>query len=168
MDEGTSELAKSNSEGQSLGRLLDESVSLATDAGPMAIGKTDNAAAFVPSEAGDTVNAGKKRPAPKVGLFEPPAPGSKRQKSSRYVVIDGHAVLKDNNYGMERGFISVFDGGEFKTGVEAGASGQGSDPPDDLYINAAGEVSQNFSSWNISCFLFSTINTHQHHYFSSI
>ena len=69
------------------------------------------------------VVVGEKRPPPRAGLFDAPAAGSKRQKQSRYIVVDGHAVLKDNNYGITQGYISVFDGGDIKTGAEAAGRG---------------------------------------------
>lgn len=119
-EESKNNLAKSGSEGSSLGNLVSQSLGISGDA----------------KESGT-----EKRPA-EGGLFAAPEPNSKRQRQSRYIVVDGHAVLRDNNYGIQQGFISVYDGGEFQTGegkIDSDAIRE-TEKSDDFYINAAGEV----------------------------
>ena len=114
-------LIHSGSEGSSLGNLVTQTLDLGGDANKSSVDK---------------------RPA-ETGLFAAPEPNSKRQRQSRYIVVDGHAVLRDNNYGIQQGFISVFDGGEFQTGAGklAADAARAKEKSDDFYINAAGEVS---------------------------
>ena len=134
-----STLTASTSQASSLGHMMEDAMTLA-DAGEGASNAPtveDNSTAGAPQAV-----VGEKRPPPKAGLFDAPAAGSKRQKQSRYIVVDGHAVLKDNNYGITQGYISVFDGGEFQTGAEAAKGGGADDGSKDFYINAAGEVSK--------------------------
>ena len=112
-----SPLRTSTSEGASLGNLLKNSVMTEVDAG-----------------------AGKRLGSAGRGdLFTAPEPGSKRQRQSRYIVVDGHAVLRENNYSLEDGFISVFDGDEIRTGGQS-AEEKGAGIPENFYINAAGKV----------------------------
>jgi hypothetical protein len=124
MDEEKPKLAASTSEGASLGNLLDSSIALSKDKAPVA-------------------GAGADKRAAEKGLFTLPEPNSKRQRQSRYIVVDGHAVLRENNYGLEQGFISVFEGGEFQTGegkVDSEAI-RAAEKSEEFYINSAGEVS---------------------------
>ena len=134
-----STLKSSSSQASSLGHLMEDTMTLA-DAGEGA----NNAAVENTNvvEKAPQVAVGEKRPPPKAGLFDAPVAGSKRQKQSRYIVVDGHAVLRDNNYGITQGYISVYDGGEFQTGAEAAGGGGTADDSKDFYINAAGEVSK--------------------------
>ena len=142
-------ITKSTSEGASLGSLLSDS---------LAVDSSDNSATASASkrkmepvkEEREDESAPQTKPSE--GLFALPEPGSKRQRQSRYMVIDGHAVLKENNYSIDDGFISVFEGGEMRTGEvahavssaqraeavtahAAAAMGTGG-----FYINSAGKV----------------------------
>ena len=134
-----SSLKASTSQASSPGHMMEDAVTLAdAEEGINIDATTENKSAVeIPQ-----VVVGEKRPPPRAGLFDAPAAGSKRQKQSRYIVVDGHAVLKDNNYGITQGYISVFDGGDIKTGAEASGRGGTDDGSKDFYINAAGEVSK--------------------------
>lgn len=129
--EESKSMVHSGSEGASLGNLVQQSIQL--------------------NESGETKGAvSDKRPA-EGGLFAAPEPNSKRQRQSRYIVVDGHAVLRDNNYGIHEGFISVYDGAEFQTGdgkIDSEAI-RAAEKSDDYYINAAGEVRRHFHSFTL-------------------
>ena len=138
VEEKEAPLKRAASEGSELGHMI-EGVSMQVAAGES--GNNGGAEDKSTTEKAQAASVGEKRPPPKAGLFDPPVAGSKRQKQSRYVVVDGHAVLRDNNYGITQGYISVFEGGEFQT-VVAAAGGEGAaEDSQDFYINAAGEVS---------------------------
>ena len=143
-------LIKSNSEGASLGSLLTGSLVMHSSDQDNTLPSKRKASPIKAESGIKQDNEKDKVSNPDGGLFGMPEPGSKRQRQSRYIVIDGHAVLKDNNYSIEDGFISVFDGAEIRTG-------SGKKEPDDqnlgldvqeatqnnsggYYINAAGKV----------------------------
>ncbi|KNC72108.1 hypothetical protein SARC_15343, partial [Sphaeroforma arctica JP610] len=65
-----------------------------------------------------------------VALFAPPVQGSKRKRVSRVMCIDGHAVLRENNYTLQEGFIGE---GETHKGFAADGSGE-------YVVNALGHV----------------------------
>jgi hypothetical protein len=117
-------IVHSGSEGASLGNLVESRMALGGESAETKEGVSDKRAA-------------------EGGLFAAPEPNSKRQRQSRYIVVDGHAVLRDNNYGIQQGFISVYDGAEFQTGEGKADSEaiRANEKSDDFYINAAGEVS---------------------------
>ena len=106
MQNGDIPMHRSSSEGASLGNLMSGSLSIEGQ-----------------EQEQQALGSGQKRPSPRPTVPETeglaqvassfmnslPENGSKRQRQSRYVVIDGHAVLKSNNYTIDDGFISVFD-----------------------------------------------------------
>jgi hypothetical protein len=85
-------------------------------------------------ENGDIVT--KKR----AGLFDSIPEGSKRERKSRFIAVNGYAVLKENNYDLEEGFISVYDGGEFQTGNNVDLDETYDSDDIDYAISASGKV----------------------------
>ena len=110
-----SSLKASTSQASSPGHMMEDAVTLSdAEEGINIDATTENKKSAV--EIPQVVVGEKRDLLQRAGLFDAPAAGSKRQKQSRYIVVDGHAVLKDNNYGITQGYISVFDGGDIKTG----------------------------------------------------
>eukprot|EP00605_Chrysophyceae_sp_TOSAG23-4_P000663 GSChrysophyteH1.ASY1.ANO1.745.1 assembled CDS len=99
---------RNDSEGASLGTQMESSVSITGDL------KSE----VSPEEGDGGVNKRSVSSDDKLLQSSTEEPSSKRRRNSRYVLVDGHAVLKENNYTIQDGFISVFDGDEIKTGQQ--------------------------------------------------
>lgn len=79
-------------------------------------------------------------PKKRAGLFEDVTEGSKRERKSRFIAVNGYAVLRENNYDLKEGFISVYDGGEFQTGNNVGLNEIYDSDDEDYEISAGGKV----------------------------